>query len=79
MVTARSASAWDFDVSSIFAHIDAFVQRCRDLLEVCEAQMQFASRTKLPAFGGTRGPDIAKSIMDIQVHPPFIAAFFFHC
>lgn len=31
---------WDFDTSSIFAHIDAFVQRCKDMLEVCWAQMQ---------------------------------------
>lgn len=58
--------AWDFDVSSIFAQIDAFVQRCRDMLEVCEAQTQFAPRTKLPAFGGARGPEISKSLVDIQ-------------
>ncbi|KAK3256380.1 hypothetical protein CYMTET_34484, partial [Cymbomonas tetramitiformis] len=57
---------WDFDVSSIFAHIDAFVQRCRDMLEVCEAQTQFAPKTDLPVFGGTRGPEIYKSLLDIQ-------------
>lgn len=42
-------------------------QRCNDLLEVCEAQLQFAPRTPLPAFGGTKGPDVRKSILDIQV------------
>jgi len=57
---------WDFDTSSIFAHIDAFVQRCRDLLEVCESQMQFAPRTTLPTFGGTKGLEVTKSIIDIQ-------------
>ena len=61
-----SAPPWDFDVSSIFSHIDAFVQRCRDLLEVCEAQTQFASKADLPAFGSTRGPEITKSLLDIQ-------------
>eukprot|EP00899_Mesostigma_viride_P014884 jgi/Mesvir1/23397/Mv21091-RA.2 len=66
-VSDRAGSRkWDFNVSSIFAHIDAFTQRCRDLLEVCEAQTQFAPKTELPAFGGTRGPEITKSLTDIQ-------------
>ncbi|CAD7695691.1 unnamed protein product, partial [Ostreobium quekettii] len=66
-VSARSARPWDFDVSSVFAHIDAFLQRCRDLLEVCEAQLQFAPKEELPVFGGLRGPEIEKNILDIQV------------
>ena len=40
---------------------------CRDLLEVCEAQLQFGSKAELPVFGGSRGPDISKSMTDIQV------------
>ena len=57
---------WDFDQSSIFAQIDAFVQRCRDLIEVCEGQIQFARKLNggkkeaVPIFGGSRGPEIAK-------------------
>lgn len=47
--------------------MDAFLQRCRDLLEVCEAQLQFAPTTKLPVFGGTRGSEVEKNIGDIQV------------
>ncbi|GIM07381.1 hypothetical protein Vretimale_11536 [Volvox reticuliferus] len=65
-VAVRSPRPWDFDISSIFAHIDAFLQRCKDLLEVCEAQLQFAPRTPLPVFGGTYGPEVKKSIVDIQ-------------
>lgn len=59
---------WDFDESSIFAQIDAFVQRCRDLLEVCEGQIQFARKlsgglkSPIPFFGGLRGPEIAKRL-----------------
>eukprot|EP00232_Nephroselmis_pyriformis_P029065 CAMPEP_0182867354 /NCGR_PEP_ID=MMETSP0034_2-20130328/8675_1 /TAXON_ID=156128 /ORGANISM="Nephroselmis pyriformis, Strain CCMP717" /LENGTH=4528 /DNA_ID=CAMNT_0024999703 /DNA_START=83 /DNA_END=13669 /DNA_ORIENTATION=- len=64
--TTPEVPRWSFDVSSIFAHIDAFVQRCKDMLEVCEAQMQFAPKTDLPHFGGTRGPEITKSLNDIQ-------------
>ena len=65
-ISTRTAKPWDFDVGSIFAHIDAFLQRCNDLLEVCQAQRQFAPLTPLPVFGGTRGPEIRKSIVDIQ-------------
>lgn len=63
--------AWDFDQSSIFAQIDAFVQRCRDLLEVCEGQIQFArkisngEKAPIPFFGGSKGPEIAKRLLNI--------------
>lgn len=64
---------WSFDVTSIFAQVDAFVQRCRDLQEVCEGQVQFARRcgpgaakTPLPPFGGSRGLDIQRSLQTID-------------
>ena len=38
----------------------------RDLQEVCQFKRQFAPATTIPAFGGTRGPEVAKSISDIQ-------------
>ncbi|KAJ3325086.1 Dynein heavy chain 2, axonemal, partial [Blyttiomyces sp. JEL0837] len=72
-VAKYSSGTWDFDQSSIFAQIDAFVQRCRDLLEVCEGQIQFArkisggEKAPIPIFGGSKGPEIAKSLEDIEV------------
>ncbi|POM79920.1 Dynein heavy chain, partial [Phytophthora palmivora] len=63
---------WNFDETGIFAQIDAFVQRCRELLEVCEGQIQFARKGKggkredLPTFGGNRGMDIVKSLRGIE-------------
>ena len=33
-----------FDVASIFAHVEGFVQRCRDLLDVCEGVQQFSTK-----------------------------------
>ena len=70
----RTGGKWNFDEASIFAQIDAFVQRCRDLLEVCEGQIQFArksSSTKgksgpLPEFGGTKGSEITKALLGIE-------------
>ncbi|GMI21327.1 hypothetical protein TeGR_g3290 [Tetraparma gracilis] len=70
----KPAPQWKFDEASIFAQIDAFVQRCRDLLEVCEGQIQFARKSALtkgksgplPEFGGTKGSEISKALLDIE-------------
>ena len=71
--TKDPAKHWNFDTASIFAQVDAFVQRCRDLLEICEGQLQFARRgngigqgSQLPRFAGTRGPEIAKQLREIE-------------
>ncbi|CAF1544733.1 unnamed protein product, partial [Adineta steineri] len=57
---------------TIFAQIEAFIQRCRDLLDLCECQMHFARweenvRTQLPIFGGQRGPAINRKLTEIEV------------
>uniref|UniRef100_A0A7S1KLH4 Dynein-1, subspecies f n=1 Tax=Percolomonas cosmopolitus TaxID=63605 RepID=A0A7S1KLH4_9EUKA len=63
---------FEYDSNSVFAEIDAFVQRCNDLNEVCEAQIQFGAKgadetaNGLPAFAGTKGPEITKSLLDIR-------------
>lgn len=65
-VTRRSPKPWDFELAPMFAHVDAFMQRCTDLLEVCTAQLQFASQRPLPTFGGVRGSAIKQSIDEIR-------------
>ena len=64
---------WNFDAMSIFAQVEAFMQRCRDLQDVCEAQIQFlrksgpsGTRVALPIFGGARGLDITRSLQTIE-------------
>ena len=70
---------WDVDTVSLFAQVDAFVQRCRDLQEVCEGQVQFSRRdnvpesqirsgepTEFPAFGASHGPETLKGLQDIE-------------
>ena len=57
---------WSFEDTSIFAQLDAFIQRCRDLMEICEAQVQFArkhakgTKIPLPHFGNVTKIDSAK-------------------
>jgi dynein heavy chain len=63
--------AWVLDQSSIFAQIDAFIQRCKDLLEICECQKHFArwqdgEKIRLPIFHGQRGPEMARSLLEIE-------------
>lgn len=64
-ISMSSSPPWGFD-APIFSYMDAFLQRCTDLLEVCEAQLQFAPDAKLPVIGGTRGAEVEKNIADIQ-------------
>ena len=63
---------WDLDENGIFAQIDAFIQRCQDLLEVCQGQIQFARKLEnnkkqpLPVFGGTNNSELAAGLEDIE-------------
>lgn len=56
----------------MFAQVDAFAQRCKDLLDICEAQLQFmqssGSKSSAPAFGGSQGPDISKRLREVEVN-----------
>ncbi|XP_053319883.1 dynein axonemal heavy chain 2 [Spea bombifrons] len=66
-----SQTGWVLDHTSIFAQVDAFIQRCRDLLEVCLCQQQFGrwengTQTPLPCFPGQSGPQITRSLLEIE-------------
>jgi dynein heavy chain len=70
----RYGRGWEIEGASIFAQIDAFVQRCRDLVEVCENQIQFVRKSSangsnpgpVPQFGGTKAQEIVDGIEGIQ-------------
>lgn len=57
------ADLWDLDKDeTIFAENEAFIQRCRDLMEICEGQLQFARKGAnqvMPKFGGVMGDTYA--------------------
>ena len=69
--TAYSTTEWVLDESSIFAQVDAFIQRCKDLLEVAEGQVHFSrwsegKKRPMPCFGGCKGPEIARGLKEIE-------------
>ncbi|KAL0970220.1 hypothetical protein UPYG_G00238880 [Umbra pygmaea] len=66
-----SSEGWVLDQISIFALVDAFVQRCKDLLEVCDCQQQFArweegQKVPLPCFAGRQGAEVTRSLLEIE-------------
>ena len=66
-----SEEGWVLDESSIFAQTDAFIQRCKDLLEVVQSQIDFArfsegKKKPVPCFGGCRGADMTRSLREIE-------------
>nr|KAG5688710.1 hypothetical protein BaRGS_029536 [Batillaria attramentaria] len=61
-----SQVGWVLDKSSIFAQVDAFIQRCKDLLELHFARQEDGQRTEMPHFGGQKGPEIARGLLEIE-------------
>ena len=70
---------WQLDDETIFAEIDAFSQRCEDLIDVCKSKYQFVTNLcgygkdqKSPAIvaerllGGLTRPDVVKTIYGIS-------------
>ncbi|KAK0095864.1 hypothetical protein PV326_007167, partial [Microctonus aethiopoides] len=51
---------WDLNVEDVFQYVDSFMKRCRDLIEICHAMIDFARLDETveipqPRFGGTKG------------------------
>jgi dynein heavy chain len=65
-----SRKGWELDTDeTIFAENEAFIQRCKDLLEICEGQLQFArkgAKQVMPVFGGTKGPEYTESLKELE-------------
>ena len=68
IINRSSKANWEED-DGIFAENEAFIQRCRDLKEICEGQLQFAQRgasCHMPVFGGTKGKEWTLSLEDLK-------------
>ncbi|CAG9772859.1 unnamed protein product [Ceutorhynchus assimilis] len=52
--------AWDLDKAPIFNHVDSYIQRCKDMIEICEAMVVFGrydetEKIPKPLFGTSKG------------------------
>ncbi|XP_078020536.1 dynein axonemal heavy chain 2 [Epinephelus lanceolatus] len=66
-----SSKGWVLDQTKIFAVVDVFIQKFRELLEVCDCQHQFArwedgQQSALPIFSGCQGPEFTRSLLKIE-------------
>nr|XP_015838947.1 PREDICTED: dynein heavy chain 2, axonemal [Tribolium castaneum] len=57
--TMFGPSPWLLDKAPIFNHVDSFIQRCKDMIEICEAMINFGRHDETeeipkPNFGGSR-------------------------
>jgi dynein heavy chain, axonemal len=70
IIRNSSKPNWNIEgMSAIFAENEAFIQRCRDLKEICEGQLQFALRgasCQMPIFGGSRAKEWTDSLDDLK-------------
>lgn len=65
----KKSNCWRFESDAIFAQIEAFIQRCLDLKEICEGQIQFARKgvnTQMPIFSGSKGTEIFTVLDEIK-------------
>lgn len=58
--TELGQKPWILDKNKIFNQIDSFIQRCKDMIDVCEAMITFGRHDETdvipkPKFGGARG------------------------
>lgn len=62
---------WDLDNAIIFNHINAFIQRCNDLIDICEATIVFGRIDETeeyyePLFSGSRGREFEAICQDVR-------------
>eukprot|EP01063_Lacrimia_lanifica_P013523 TRINITY_DN2016_c0_g3_i2.p1 TRINITY_DN2016_c0_g3~~TRINITY_DN2016_c0_g3_i2.p1 ORF type:complete len:4660 (+),score=2247.11 TRINITY_DN2016_c0_g3_i2:150-14129(+) len=56
---------WKFQNTTLFARLDAFLERCHDLLDVLETVTLFNRLDKVRDIGGTRGAELSNQIVAI--------------
>ena len=65
----KKKKCWSFESDAIFAQIEAFIQRCLDLKEICEGQIQFARKgtnQQMPIFDGSKSNEIYGLLDEIK-------------
>lgn len=62
---------WNLDEAAIFNHVDAFVQRLNDFMEICNAMIVFGRIDETatippPLFGGIRGQEFERTCATVE-------------
>ncbi|XP_012153483.1 dynein heavy chain 2, axonemal kl-2 [Megachile rotundata] len=62
---------WDLDRDNIFRHTDVFISRCHDMIEICQAMIDFARMDETvevmqPIFSGTLGEEHERVCQKIE-------------
>ena len=70
-----SQKPWEFDVACLFSNVDAFIQRCTDLQDICQSQLQFAPSEPIPVFGGLKGPRVKNNLKSTYVTSSLLISF----
>ena len=63
---------WRFQNSALFVRLDSFLERCHDILELCQTVLQF-SRLETVEVGGTKGRILTTTVQ--QIYTDFKQAF----
>ncbi|XP_024873902.1 dynein-1-beta heavy chain, flagellar inner arm I1 complex-like isoform X2 [Temnothorax curvispinosus] len=62
----QSNSIWDVNEKLIFNYIDTFVQRCCDIIEICNSSIVFGRCNKVGMIGGPKGIEYDASCRQIE-------------
>ena len=63
---SESLATWKYDDSSIFAEMNAFIQRCGDLIEIYHCRIQFSLTSSNLQFTGVNGQEVEKVLSSIS-------------
>ncbi|XP_004521647.2 dynein heavy chain 2, axonemal [Ceratitis capitata] len=62
---------WDLENAMIFNHVDAFIERLNDLIDICESMIVFGRLDETetipkPIFGGTNGEEFERTAEGVE-------------
>lgn len=67
--TDTPENPWRFQNSALFSRLDLYLERCHDILDLCETVVQFNKLEKIE-IGGTKGKTLTNSVR--QVYTDFL-------
>lgn len=69
--TRKPDIGWDLENAMIFNHVDAFIERLNDLIDICESMIVFGRLDETeaipkPTFGGTNGEEFERTAEGVE-------------